>query len=126
MRAKLLGCFLAICLLGVTTALGQRRAAKTAGTQAPDNLAHDVILVPVNVPAKAQEFMQPAVPFSIAATFAANVTAQQRAVIQQAINEWTGIIRTTGATPGNYPITFSNGALTGSQLALTNTKFNAD
>lgn len=126
MRAKLLGCILTICLLGVTTALGQKQAAKTASTQAADNLAHDVILVPVYVPAEAREFMQVAVPFSIDATFAADVTAQQRAVIQQAINEWTGIIRTARATPGSYPIRFSNGALTGTQLAVTSTTFNAD
>lgn len=126
MKAKLLGHLLAICLLSVTSAQGQQQGAKTPSTQTPDNLAQDVILIPVDVPAETRELMQITVPFSIAATFDANVTAQQRAVIQQAINEWTAIIRTTGVTPGNYSIAISNGALTGPQLAVTSTRFNSN
>ncbi len=125
MKSKCLVWFLAICILVVPSALGQQRTAGTAGAQTQDNLSHDVILIPVEVTELTSESLQTNEPFSINATFDANVTAQQRAVFQQAINEWTAIIRTRGVTPGNYPITFSNGPLTGMTLALGTTTFNS-
>ena len=123
MKSKCLVWFLTICLLSATTALSQQQGARPVRTQTPDNLSQDVILVPVNAPALAIESIESDEPFSINVSFNANVTAPQRAVIQQAINEWTAIIRTRGDTPGNYPITFSNGPLL-AQLALTTTTFN--
>jgi hypothetical protein len=123
MKSKSLAWFLVICILCATTALSQQQQATPAGVQTPGNLSQDVILVPVDDSALAAESKQADEPFSINATFDDNVTQEQRAVIQHAINEWVGIIRTRGFTPGNYPISFSNGALTGSQLALTTTTF---
>lgn len=125
MNSKSLAWFLAICILCATTALSQQQA-RPVGPQTPNNLSQDVILVPVEAPAFATESKQANEPFGINASFDANVTQQQRAVIQQAINEWVGIIRTRGYTPGNYSITFSNGALPGNLLASTSTKFNKD
>src|SRR5262245_19048292 len=125
MKSKCLVWFLAICLLGVTTALSQQREARPVGGQTPDNLSQDVILVPVKASTLASKTLQSNEPFSINATFNANVTPQQRAVVQQAINEWVAIIRTRGVTPGNYPITFSNGALSG-PLASTSTTFSSN
>jgi hypothetical protein len=61
--------------------------------------------------------------FQIAATFNANVTAAQRAVIQQALNEWDAIIQSRGFTPGSYPISFTNGPLAARALGLCDTKF---
>jgi hypothetical protein len=125
MKSKCLVWFLAICLLSVTTVLGRDQRAKPANIQTPGNLAQDVILVPVDAPALADEFLQLAGPLNINAAFNANLTPQQRAVFQQAITEWTAIIRTSGVTPGNYPIMFSNGPLTGTNLAVTTTTFNS-
>ena len=48
---------------------------------------------------------------AINATFNANITAAQQAVIQQAINEWHAIIETRGINPTNFPVTFQNGPL---------------
>lgn len=125
MKSKYLVWFLMICLLVATSALGQDRKAGTVGKQKPDNLAQDVILVPVEAAVLTHVSAEVGEPFSISPSFAANVTAQQQAVFQQAINEWTAIIRTTGVTPGNYPVAFSNGPLTGGLLALTTTTFNS-
>jgi hypothetical protein len=58
--------------------------------------------------------MQSTERFTINATFNANITAAQRAVIMQAVNEWEEIIETRGFTPAGYQITFSNGPLPGS------------
>ncbi|HKQ74637.1 MAG TPA: hypothetical protein VJ810_13180 [Blastocatellia bacterium] len=124
MKSKCLVWFLAISILGVTTVFSQDRVANPVVPQRKDNLSQDVILVPVESSELAPKALEAAGPFSINASFDANITQQQRAVIQHAINEWVGIIRTSGVTPGNYPITFSNGALTGDTLALTTTTFN--
>lgn len=123
MKSKSLVWFLAICILCATTALSQRQQARAGGAQTPGNLSQDVILVPVEAPMLTTESKRADEPLSINVTFNANVTAQQQAVIQQAINEWTAIIRTRGFTPGNYPITFSNGPLTGNTLAVTTVSF---
>lgn len=123
MKSKYLFWFLVICILCATPAFGQQEVRPT-GTQIPDNLSQDVILVPVDAPMLALKPVQMAASLGINASFNANVTNQQRAVIQQAINEWTAIIRSSGVTPGNYPITFSNGPLTGSLIGLTTTTFN--
>jgi hypothetical protein len=60
---------------------------------------------------------------TINATFAANITAAQQAVIQQAINEWHVIIETKGINPTNLPVTFQNAPLGGSTIGLTNFTF---
>jgi hypothetical protein len=125
MKSKCLVWFLAICIFGATTALSQEQAARPVRPQKPGNLSQDVILVPVKVPAFAAESVETDGPFNINAIFDANVTPQQRAVIQQAINEWTAIIRTRGGNPGNYPIAFSNGPLA-NLLGLTTTSFNSE
>ena len=52
-------------------------------------------------------------------TFAANITAAQRTVIQQAIAEWHAVIRTRGINPENLALTFQNGNVNPS-LAVTN------
>ena len=64
--------------------------------------------------------------FSINPTFNQNVTAAQRVVFQQAINEWDALIDSSGFNPGNYPITFQYGPLNGSTLAQTTVTFNSD
>jgi hypothetical protein len=99
--------------------------ARTVSAQTEGNLSQDVILVPVQGLASVSQPLQSDEPFSINATFNANVTIQQRAIFQQAINEWTAIIQTRGYTPGNYPITFSNGPLMGTTLAVTTVTFNS-
>lgn len=123
MKSKSLFWFLVICILCATPALSQQEVRPTR-PQIPDNLAEDVIMVPVEAPMLALKPKQMAASLGINASFDANVTNQQRAVIQQAINEWTAIIRSSGVTPANYPIAFSNGPLTGSKLASTATTFN--
>jgi hypothetical protein len=55
--------------------------------------------------------------------FNANITAAQQAVIQQAINEWTGIITTAGVITNPYPITFLNAPIAGNTLAVATTNF---
>ncbi len=62
--------------------------------------------------------------FSINAFFNVNITPAQQAVIQQAINEWQGIIRTAGINPNNLPVVFQNSALNGNLLGLTTTTYN--
>ena len=46
--------------------------------------------------------------FHIVPEFSANISATQRVVIQQAINEWEALIQTRGFTAPNYPISFTN------------------
>lgn len=119
--------FLFLLIIGIASLInvrGQERASQPADAVVQWNLADDVVLVPVSVPVSEKQLLQSDDPFAINATFAMNVTAQQQAVFQQAINEWAAIIRTRGFTPANYPITFTNGPLT-PQLALTTTTFNS-
>jgi hypothetical protein len=61
--------------------------------------------------------------FTIQATFHSNVTARQRAVILQAVDEWEAFMETRGFTPANYPITFSNGSLPDRTLGQTTTSY---
>ena len=61
--------------------------------------------------------------FTIVPEFDPNVTAAQRNVIQQAINEWDALIDSSGFNPGDYPITFRYGLLSSGALALTTTTF---
>jgi len=80
-------------------------------------LCCQVITVPIQGPSPTMRLMQSNGPFSVLATFDANITAAQRTVIQQAVGEWERIILTRGFTPAGYPITFSNGPLAGGTLA---------
>jgi hypothetical protein len=69
----------------------------------------------------------PGGPLRINATFDPSVTAAQRVVIQQAINEWQAIVLNSGSTPNPYPITFrfSDFGPGSSFLAVTTTTFNS-
>lgn len=70
----------------------------------------------------------PGGPLRINATFDASVTAAQRAVIQQAINEWQAIVQDAGSTPNPYPMTFrfsDLGVGPPQTLASTTTIFNS-
>jgi hypothetical protein len=116
---------LLICGASLVNVRSQQRAQEQVDAPSQGNLADDVILIPIYVPPSQRQLLQSNEPFTINATFAANVTAAQRAVFQQAINEWTAIIRTRGFTPSNYPITFTNGPLSGTLLANTTTTFNS-
>lgn len=62
---------------------------------------------------------------TIDATFASNITAAQRTVIQQAISEWDAIILSKGINPSNFPISFINGPLDGS-IGTAITRSNSD
>ena len=63
--------------------------------------------------------------FTIVQTFNANLPAAERAVIQQAINEWDALLQSRGVNPGNYPIAFAYGTPSSpSFLAETVTTFN--
>jgi len=64
-------------------------------------------------------------PLVINPTFNANITAAQRAVIQQAINEWEALIPDAGAMVNPYPMTFLNGPVGGLTAAIANTTWNA-
>jgi hypothetical protein len=118
-----------LLIIGVATLInvpGQQRAKEPVDLHSQGNLADDVILIPVSVPASEKQLLQSSEPFTINATFTANVTAAQRAVFQQAINEWMAIIRTRGFTPASYPITFTNGPLSGTLLANASVTFASD
>jgi hypothetical protein len=56
--------------------------------------------------------------FSVNATYNANITTSQRAVIEQAIADWEAIIKDAGALPNPYPISFLNGPLSGTTIGL--------
>src|SRR5262249_7437424 len=61
--------------------------------------------------------------FTITITFDANVPAADRAVMQQALNEWDAILRSRGVNPGTYPISVSYGPLPYPLLASTSTTY---
>lgn len=82
-----------------------------------------VILVPVKTPSPSISVTQSSERFSIRATFHSTVSTQQRAVIQQAIDEWETITETRGFTPADYPITFSFAPLPGTTLGQTTTTY---
>lgn len=82
-----------------------------------------VVLVPVEVPTSKVQIKQSSDPFTIAATYAANVTNAQRVVFDHAVGEWEAIILTRGFTPAAYPIEFSNGPLGGNTLARATVMF---
>lgn len=63
--------------------------------------------------------------FHISATFDSGITAAQRAVIQQAINEWDAIIQSRGVNPGTYPISFRYGPLAAGTLAVTSVSYDS-
>ena len=60
-------------------------------------------------------------PLQIAASFDANVTQAQIAVILQAIADWTSLIEDAGSIANPYPIHFQNGPLPGMTLARAGT-----
>src|SRR5262245_17611167 len=99
MKSKLLVWYLVSCVFVLTAASGKDRMSDLVSLQDQDNLSRDVTLNPVKTHASARQTLPSSEPFSISATFDANVTSQQRAVFQQAINEWTAIIQTRGVTP---------------------------
>ena len=82
-----------------------------------------VILVPVKAPSPSISVTQSSERFSIHATFHSTVGTQQRAVIQQAVDEWEAITETRGFTPADYPIAFSFAPLSGTTLGQTTTTY---
>jgi hypothetical protein len=126
MKSRGLVFLLIICIASLVNVRGQQRAQEQVDTSSQGNLAGDVTLVPISVPPSEKQLLQSNEPLTINATFAMNVTAQQQAVFQQALNEWTAIIRTRGFTPSNYAITFTNGPLAGNTLALASVTFDGD
>lgn len=51
--------------------------------------------------------------FGIVVTYDNTVSAAQRVVIQQAVNEWDAILQSRGVNPANYPVSFRYQALGG-------------
>ena len=51
--------------------------------------------------------------FGIVVTYNANVSAAQRVVIQQAVNEWNAILQSRGVNPASYPVSIRYQALGG-------------
>lgn len=64
-------------------------------------------------------------PMSFALTFDNNLSAAQRAVCQQAINDWAARIQVAGAIVLPYPITFENGPLPRGRLAQADTTWDS-
>jgi hypothetical protein len=124
MRTRLLAAFSIICLITVLNVRAQQRVRQNdAGDQG--NLADDVRTIVVDAPKVGIKPASSQEPFTINATFSANVTPAQQAVFQEALNEWRGIILTRGLTPPNYPISFTNGPLA-TLLGNTTTTFDSD
>jgi len=64
-------------------------------------------------------------PLTLQAFFDADVTAAERAVIQQAMSEWDTILISSGTTASPYFIGFHHEALTGNKLARAYTESHA-
>ncbi len=71
------------------------------------------------------EVAPPAVdgPLSFDVSFGASVTFAQRAVINEALSEWTGLVTTGGHIANPFPVIFVNGPLGGSRLAQAQTSW---
>jgi hypothetical protein len=84
-------------------------AALAQTTQGAPNSAPEgnCLAIAVAVDEPAPSGAVPGGPLRINATFDPSVTAAQRVVIQQAIDEWQAIVQNAGSTRNPYPITFS-------------------
>lgn len=89
----------------------------TAGAQVArphhDNFCSVIGRLDPNAPAT----VRTAAPLVLSVTFNNNLTAAQRAVCQQAVNEWDARMQGAGGLVNPYPLTFKNGPLPRGKLA---------
>lgn len=113
-------------LLAVAPAANAQQAASSPSdaTQAPNDPDHGYCrAVAIGVDQPEAAIVIQAGPLTINATFDNTVTQAQRNVIQQAMNEWQGIIQDSGTTPNPFPISVTFGPRSDGFLALTTTTF---
>jgi hypothetical protein len=95
----------------ICAAIGQESHAQ-GGCEVIGRITHGVV-----------EPAESAAPLTIVPAYDPNVTAEQRAVIDQAIAEWDGVIVSAGQIANPYVIGFVNGPLGGNTLARASTSW---